>query len=76
MKTREQDDFRSILNILNSTLRWNAKVKSDPSANHKLKWTLRFVWEIAVPAKLFFDETVFDRDVGRPELLGSLFLWQ
>ncbi len=43
MQTREPDDFRSILWMLNSTLRRGANVKTDPSANHKLKWTLRAV---------------------------------
>ncbi len=47
MKFREQADFRSIMQILCTTTRRNANVGTDPSANHKLKWTLRSVWSMA-----------------------------
>jgi hypothetical protein len=49
MQTREPDDFKSILSILYSTMRPGANVKTDPSANHKLKWTLRAVSGIDIP---------------------------
>jgi hypothetical protein len=42
MKTHEPDDYRQILMLLNSAVAADVDVKSDPSANHKLKWTLRF----------------------------------
>ncbi|MEO6095336.1 MAG: hypothetical protein ABIW76_06555 [Fibrobacteria bacterium] len=51
MVTREPEDFRSIKCILGSTLAWNAEPwnPKDPSANHKLKWTLRCVTEAEIP---------------------------
>ncbi|MEO7425741.1 MAG: hypothetical protein ABI036_11180 [Fibrobacteria bacterium] len=49
MQTREQDDFRSIMVILNATIRPGANIKTDPSANHKLKWTLRSVSSLLSP---------------------------
>lgn len=49
MHTREDKDFRSIMNILYSTVPRGADIKKDPSANHKLKWTLRSVSPILIP---------------------------
>src|SRR5690606_37296266 len=51
MESREPSDFRSIMTILYSTLRKDANVGSDKSANHKLKWTLRCAAGIAIPAQ-------------------------
>ncbi len=49
MITREDKDFKSIMAILYSTVRSGADVKTDPSANHKLKWTLRAIAPILIP---------------------------
>lgn len=49
MQTREQSDFRSILLILNSTVRPRADVKTDPSANHKLIRTLQSLTDLLTP---------------------------
>ncbi len=51
MKTREQSDFRMIMDILYSTVRPGRNPKEDPSARHKLECTLRCATEIQVPAK-------------------------
>ena len=51
IRSREQDEFRSIFWILHSSARQGASVKTDPSANHKLKWTLRAVTDIDIPEK-------------------------
>jgi hypothetical protein len=49
MITREEKDFKAIISILYSTVRRGASVKTDPSANHKLKWTLRSIAPILIP---------------------------
>ena len=49
MSTQESDDFGAIMRILNSTVRSSADFKTDPSANHKLKWTLRSVSGLLSP---------------------------
>jgi hypothetical protein len=49
MKVREDEDFRAIMGYLYSTVRRGANVKTDPSANHKLKWVLRCVSDIKIP---------------------------
>lgn len=49
MKTREEDDFRHILQILYSTMRPGADIKTDPTANHKLICTLQAVWALQLP---------------------------
>lgn len=53
MSVREQDDFRIIMNLLNSTVvRRKYDSEKNPTANHKLKWVLRFLSDEKMPEKL------------------------
>jgi hypothetical protein len=61
MKTREPDDFKNIMGILYSTVRKGADPRIDPSANHKLKWTLRVVSELQI--------TELDKEAKKEEAL-------
>lgn len=54
MKTRKQDDFQTILRILNSTVRPGADCKKDASANHKLVCTMRQISMSSPPGDRYF----------------------
>ena len=50
MQTRNPTDFKVIRYILGSTVQDSASPGKDASGDHKLKWTLRSVSGIMIPA--------------------------
>jgi hypothetical protein len=51
MQSRQKEDFNAIYWILCSTVRRGTNPKTDPSADHKLKWTLRSASGVQISPK-------------------------